>query len=128
MLALHDYFHEKYGEARNPDAIDHLRSPSPALSETVSDVADDLNPSLAFAFADNHTKRRAEDQWALAYINILRVQTVLEAFDDDATGFISIKEVNMFSSSRPENWTLTSWLAYWAAGESMRIPNVLLIN
>jgi hypothetical protein len=57
VLALHDYFHEKYGETRNPDAMDHLRSPSPALSETGSDVTNDLNPSLTSAFADNHKEK-----------------------------------------------------------------------
>ncbi|KAI3602849.1 hypothetical protein WG66_011217 [Moniliophthora roreri] len=57
-----------------------------------------------------------EDKWALSYINISHVQPILEAFDDDGTGFITIKEVNAFVDSRPEGWTLPHWIAYWAAG------------
>jgi hypothetical protein len=45
-----------------------------------------------------------EDTWALPYISILRVQPLIEALDDDASGFVSISEVNAFTSARPENW------------------------
>lgn len=116
VLALHDYFHEKYGGTRDADGSYHLRSASPAPSETESEDVKDFNLSLTTAFANNHNKRRADDHWALAYIDLLRVQSILEAFDDDASGFISIKEVNNFSSTRPPSWTLTDWLGYWAAG------------
>jgi hypothetical protein len=38
---------------------------------------------------DQNTKASTEsksDDWALAYINILRMQPISEAFDDDASG------------------------------------------
>ncbi len=44
------------------------------------------------------------DGWAIKYIDVLWVQPILEAFDDDASGFITIAEVNRFTSSRPTNW------------------------
>ena len=44
------------------------------------------------------------DGWAIKYIDIMRVQPILEAFDDDASGFITIAEVNRFTSSRPVDW------------------------
>lgn len=128
VLALHDYFHEKYGGTRDADGSYHLRSASPAPSETESEDVKDFNLSLTTAFANNHNKRRADDHWALAYIDLLRVQSILEAFDDDASGFISIKEVNNFSSTRPPSWTLTDWLGYWAAGKSTNIVTALLVN
>ncbi|KAI0325467.1 hypothetical protein GY45DRAFT_1348843 [Cubamyces sp. BRFM 1775] len=60
-----------------------------------------------------------DDEWALAWININRLQAIAEAFDDDASGFITIAEVNQFTSSRPKDWSLPHWLAYWAIGWQM---------
>lgn len=63
-------------------------------------------------------RRRSEnDKWALAYINAAYVQPILEAVDDDGTGFVSVKEVNTFVASRPEGWSLPTWIAYWAVGK-----------
>jgi hypothetical protein len=44
------------------------------------------------------------DGWAIKYIDVMWVQPILEAFDDDASGFITIAEVNRFTSSRPIDW------------------------
>jgi hypothetical protein len=46
------------------------------------------------------------DAWAMKYIDIMRVQPILEAIDDDASGFITIGEMNRFTSSRPIDWRL----------------------
>ena len=45
-----------------------------------------------------------EDEWTLEHINVSRVQPIIEAFDDDASGFITVTEVNAFTTARPENW------------------------
>jgi hypothetical protein len=44
------------------------------------------------------------DAWAIKYIDAMWVQPILEAFDDDASGFITVAEVNRFTSSRPVDW------------------------
>jgi hypothetical protein len=44
------------------------------------------------------------DAWAIKYIDVMWVQPILEAFDDDASGFITVAEVNRFTSSRPVDW------------------------
>jgi len=44
------------------------------------------------------------DKWALKYINVNRARTILEAFDDDASGFVTIQEVNAFTRARPLDW------------------------
>ncbi|KAF9654056.1 hypothetical protein BDM02DRAFT_1189800 [Thelephora ganbajun] len=59
------------------------------------------------------------DKWALEYINVNYARTILEAFDDDASGFVTIQEVNTFTSARPLDWSLPHWLAYWAVGWQM---------
>ncbi|KAF8477646.1 hypothetical protein DFH94DRAFT_671862 [Russula ochroleuca] len=56
------------------------------------------------------------DAWAIKYIDVMWVQPILEAFDDDASGFITVSEVNRFTSSRPPDWSLPHWLAFWAVG------------
>ncbi len=50
------------------------------------------------------TRLNLEDEWALEYLNINRIQAIAEAFDDDGSGFITIAEVNEFTSSRPKGW------------------------
>ncbi|KAI0265430.1 hypothetical protein BC834DRAFT_879420 [Gloeopeniophorella convolvens] len=56
------------------------------------------------------------DAWAIKFIDVMRLQPILEAFDDDASGFITISEMNRFTSSRPIDWSLPHWVAYWAIG------------
>ena len=48
------------------------------------------------------------DAWAIKYIDLMWVQPILEAFDDDASGFITVTEVNRFTSSRPVDWRCAS--------------------
>jgi hypothetical protein len=44
------------------------------------------------------------DSWAIEYIDITRTQSIMEAFDDDAGGFITVYEVNTFTQLRPFGW------------------------
>jgi hypothetical protein len=46
----------------------------------------------------------ANDTWALTYINVVRLQPISESFDDDASGFVTVSEVNAFTASRPMGW------------------------
>lgn len=46
------------------------------------------------------------DAWAIKFIDITRLQPILEAIDDDASGFITIEEMNRFTVSRPTDWRL----------------------
>ncbi|KAF8483041.1 hypothetical protein JB92DRAFT_2763738, partial [Gautieria morchelliformis] len=57
-----------------------------------------------------------KDEWALAYLNIHWLQPIRESFDDDASGFITVGEVNTFTNARPLNWSLPRWIAFWAIG------------
>lgn len=44
------------------------------------------------------------DRWALQYIGVNYVRSILEAFDDDASGFVTVGEANNFTRSRPLDW------------------------
>jgi hypothetical protein len=80
VLALRDYYHEQF-------AVE---------AEGASGMGASIDSS------------RNPDGWAIKFIDITRLQPILEAFDDDASGFITISEMNRFTSSRPADWRLVS--------------------
>jgi hypothetical protein len=47
---------------------------------------------------------RGCDEWALNYMHVAHLQPILETIDDDGTEFISIKEINTFTSQTPKGW------------------------
>ena len=51
----------------------------------------------------------SSDQWALLYINVNYVRSIMEAFDEDASGFVTVKEANDFTRSRPLDWRWVFW-------------------
>ncbi|KAH9034702.1 hypothetical protein EDB85DRAFT_2288949 [Lactarius pseudohatsudake] len=59
---------------------------------------------------------RNPDAWAIKFVDVTRLQPISEAFDDDASGFITISEMNRFTGSRPADWSLPHWVAFWAVG------------
>ena len=81
---------------------------------------------------------KSPDSWAIGYINIGRARSILEAFDDDASGFVTVTEVNNLTRLRPRDWryavapqvdrihsvyphhSLPHWIAYWAIGNNIR--------
>jgi len=46
----------------------------------------------------------SSDQWTLQYIGVNYVRNILEAFDDDASGFVTVKEANTLTRYRPLDW------------------------
>jgi len=78
MMALRDHFVEKWAAYEHSHPIDE---------ESKRPTTKDKKPT---------------DKWALAYLTALKVQAISEAFDDDASGFITITEVNSFTTSRPD--------------------------
>ncbi|KAH9484737.1 hypothetical protein JR316_0001637 [Psilocybe cubensis] len=104
VLALHDYYTDKLSKARKDSPIIEGTGLTSPLHRPP------LRSPSSSAF------KRQDDKWALAYINAAYVQPILEAVDDDGTGFVSVKEVNTFVKERPDGWSLPHWIAYWAVG------------
>ncbi|KAF9259884.1 hypothetical protein L218DRAFT_1003250 [Marasmius fiardii PR-910] len=67
----------------------------------------------------NYSAASAEDLWLLQFITISRIQPLIEAFDEDGSSLITVNEVNAFTKSRPEGWSLPKWIAYWTIGFEM---------
>jgi len=95
VLGLHDHY-----AAQIP--VHGVGNLSPGTNETMTPTP---TRSLIATPLVGTKRVRREDVWALAYINVSRVQQILEAIDDDGTGFISVKEVNDFTESRPSGWS-----------------------
>jgi hypothetical protein len=74
---------------------DHFQNTFSSESEDMLDVGVDAMSSSSNSHA-----------WALQFVNVTRLQPILEAIDDDTTGFITIAEMNRFTSSKPDNWRL----------------------
>ncbi|KAG8821313.1 hypothetical protein FRC18_011380 [Serendipita sp. 400] len=108
VLAVHDYFIQKLSAA----AAEQERH------ETGTVYSEDGGGAAASVVsgAPPKTEHHDDDSWTLDFINLSRVPAILEAFDDDGSGFINVVEVNQFTSSRPKNWSLLHWIAYWAEG------------
>ncbi|KAL0568234.1 hypothetical protein V5O48_013761 [Marasmius crinis-equi] len=109
VMALHDHFSAKLRDAPAEKCIKDNSEPSqPSAEEGASTKRPEQLPPTP-----------AEDRWALKYISIDRVQPLIEALDEDGSSYITISEVNTFTSSRPEGWSLPKWIAYWTVGFEM---------
>ncbi|KAJ7508959.1 hypothetical protein B0H11DRAFT_1360059 [Mycena galericulata] len=134
VVGVQDYFLQKY--SKEDQEIDEIRSvaegisraasptmgisrpASPALSmgTAATDDSEAPNAMVTRALEERTAERDLEDRWAIEYITLARVRSILEAFDDDGSGWISVLEANHFTSSRPLNYTVVKWIAFWAAG------------
>ncbi|KAG9021177.1 hypothetical protein FS842_006781 [Serendipita sp. 407] len=108
VLAVHDYFVQKLSTVAA--AQERLET-----GTVYSEDGEGAAPSV-ISEAHPKTEHQTDDSWTLDCINLSRVPAILEAFDDDGSGFINVVEVNQFTSSRPKNWSLLHWIAYWAEG------------
>lgn len=81
-------------------AFSSFESDDPFLFSTVFETP---KRSINILSADL-TRPEMEDLWVLDCINVAHVQPIVEALDEDGSGFISVKEANQFAGSRPKGW------------------------
>ncbi|EKM53528.1 uncharacterized protein PHACADRAFT_211217 [Phanerochaete carnosa HHB-10118-sp] len=60
-----------------------------------------------------------EDGWTLRYINMLRLNPLLEMLDRDFSSWVTVKEINTFTGDRPEKWSVPHWMTYWTIGQAL---------
>ncbi|KIJ51711.1 hypothetical protein M422DRAFT_244046 [Sphaerobolus stellatus SS14] len=108
VLAIRDFYIEKLQQLASVD--------------NVSSVKIETDDSKDVAQSSEIPKRtRVQLAEAPAVAPKDRLCPLLEALDPDCSGFITINEINEFTSARPKDWSLPHWLAYW----TVEVPSLL---
>ena len=84
VFALRDHFRDKIAQPKWSARASSESSPDSANSSQSDNVA--------------------RDEWALEYLNVTHLQPIMEAFDDDASGFITLNEVDNMYTNLPSGW------------------------
>ncbi|KAF8502001.1 hypothetical protein BU17DRAFT_102075 [Hysterangium stoloniferum] len=120
VMALRDHFSERQSSVNGKKETNTLSQ--------IRDIVDPSNVTPAegkleeIASVTNKVATiRPEDEWALGYINVFRVQPLMEALDRDASSFVTVVEANAFAAARPPQWSLPHWLAYWTCGFELSV-------
>lgn len=68
----------------------------------------------------------SSDDWAFEFINAKYLQPIMEAFDDDGSGYVTYQEVNEFVDLRPAelNWRYGFLTTYFHYNVAKRDPSV----
>ncbi|KAF9471040.1 hypothetical protein BDN70DRAFT_998755 [Pholiota conissans] len=96
---------------------DHIRVDNSTINTPIQGPAllpGDMNSLTVRSL--NASSAQDDSEWVLEYIDVAYVQPIVEAMDEDGSGFISVKEANNFALARPKDLSLLHWIAYWAAG------------
>lgn len=102
MLTLRDYLLEEDISTLNGPNISHTW-PAEVVAAPDASGNQVVLPSVAPAENMSNKSFKADEHWALKYINVANVRPIIEAMDEDGSGFISVYEANKFALSRPQN-------------------------
>src|SRR5258708_7886829 len=97
VIALHEHFTVKAGQALRQTST-HTSDGASAETATVNNTSADTTTATLLAEAS------VDDSWALQYINVRQIQPLIEAIDDDGSSFVTVNELNEFTSCRPKGW------------------------
>jgi hypothetical protein len=68
---------------------------------SINNPLEGTSGSIASVASPNTTNN---DAWALRFITVQRVQPLIEAIDDDVSSFVTVSEINAFTSAAPQGW------------------------
>ena len=104
VLTFRDHLLANQSLSSSP-VLPHSASSSFDSDESFLFSADFETPKKSInILANDFTRPEMEDSWVLHCINVAHVQPIVEALDEDGSGFISVKEANGFAGSRPMGW------------------------
>ena len=76
----------------------------PPSTDLESSQLKQVNEADTLLLGADLEREMTEDEWALEYIDVVHLDPIVEAIDDDFSGFISIHEANRFAVARPKGW------------------------
>ena len=71
------------------------------LRDNYSDIPTHASAVVTHALGNATAGNSHKDDWAFEYINVTYLQPIMEAFDDDGSGYVTITEVNRFVDALP---------------------------
>lgn len=69
---------------------------------TLRDHYKERAESAAMSYNPRGGAGQRSDDWAFEFINAKYLQPIMEAFDDDGSGYVTYQEVNEFVQERPD--------------------------
>ncbi|KDR69957.1 hypothetical protein GALMADRAFT_160132 [Galerina marginata CBS 339.88] len=110
VLALRDFYvhHHQYVSPFKTSQAAAVSSEPRGEAYEDKEEQEEINPN-----AFNAATISPEDAWAIRFLSRSNLSPLMEAVDSDCSGHVTIKEINDFTSSRPKEWSLPQWVAYW---------------
>ena len=129
-MGLHDHYLDRYAAASHMENATTMTTTTTTLTVTLTSHGESVSAppieeagsptSLEFKFDQTSTSKKAPldptpdasiiaDKDYLQYLAMPYIAAIIEAFDEDASGFIRITEVNDFCATIPAGWTLLQW-------------------
>jgi hypothetical protein len=97
VSALHDHFIDLFSHADLPFGT-RLVAQQAAVSTTGAASESAENRSSSPTKSDSDTRSSADDRWCLRYMTLEHVPAIMEAFDDDASGYVQLPSYVMCGS------------------------------
>ena len=93
-MSLREYYVEQYASIAGGFSSEPSSAVESANHET----------RKALDFPANIPGIRQSDAWTLKHLHAHEMQSLVEAIDDDGSSFVTITEINKFTSRRPVEW------------------------
>ncbi|KAK7443468.1 hypothetical protein VKT23_015641 [Stygiomarasmius scandens] len=97
VFTLHDFYVAQFHES---EVVDHFLALT-SVADQGRETMDAIGQREALKKVMDTVRKRTAEKWTLKYINIANLQGILEAFDGDASGYVSVWEVNAALAERP---------------------------
>ncbi|KAJ7577772.1 hypothetical protein C8J56DRAFT_1170874 [Mycena floridula] len=107
VLSLRDYFVERFERNRGAMVESQVHLTQPGAKE---DDPDDTERIVG---------QPLEDDWIIPYLDAKGLIYLQSLFDPNLSGFATISEVNSFTGSKPQDWSLPKWVVYWTTAWPM---------
>lgn len=92
-MAIHDHFTKENCVGVSTEVYDVANNARPGIS-----------PRASSEGSGGHLLAPRNEAWALRYITASRAQLLVEAINHDLSSFVTVSEVNTFTSMCPAGW------------------------
>ena len=99
-------------------------------------IRDYLEAEKLYGPLEQSASSSHREEWTAEFMDLIYIQRIKEAFDEDGSGYVTVQEVNKFTEMQPKmlGWrsvssvsafviatqyvsSLRHWLSYWTIGK-----------